>query len=138
LTVDEPILRADWELLTPVRDAVKQALEHCRTQKLVGSSLQCSLVIRTAGDDNALTNCLSRWRDELPSVLVVSTVHIDEPGPPTPAWSHEQAFDVAGSKGVIAVYPPSAAKCPRCWNYTAESEDELCKRCDDVVSAMPA
>lgn len=138
LTLEESVLRADWEMLTPVRDAVKQALEHCRTQKLIGSSLQCSLVIRTEEGHNALTECLSRWRDELPSILVVSSAHIDQPGPREPAWSHEQAFEVAGGKGVLTVYPPSAAKCPRCWNYTAPSEDELCKRCDDVVAALPA
>ena len=138
MTLDESVLRADWELLTPVRDAVKQALEHCRTQKLVGSSLQCSLVMRTEEADNALTECLGRWRDELPSILVVSSVHINQAGPTEPIWSHEQTFEIAGSKGVVAVYPPSAAKCPRCWNYTASSEDELCRRCSDIVAAIPA
>jgi isoleucyl-tRNA synthetase len=137
LSLEESVLRADWDKLIPVRDAVKQALEHCRTQKLVGSSLQCSLVIRTEEGDNPLSGCLSRWRDELPSIFVVSSVHINESGPAEPSWSHEQTFDVAGNKGTLTVHPPSAAKCPRCWNYTAPEDDELCKRCNDVVAAIP-
>lgn len=34
----------------------------------------------------------------------------------------------------IAVVPTSAARCPRCRRYSAESADCLCPRCNSVVS----
>lgn len=33
----------------------------------------------------------------------------------------------------IRVRPARASKCPRCWTFTRKDEDELCRRCADVV-----
>jgi isoleucyl-tRNA synthetase len=34
----------------------------------------------------------------------------------------------------IIVKRASLFKCPRCWNYNAQIEDELCKRCENVLA----
>jgi len=38
-----------------------------------------------------------------------------------------------GSEWEIMILKPEKYKCPRCWAFTAEKEDELCGRCTDVV-----
>jgi isoleucyl-tRNA synthetase len=38
----------------------------------------------------------------------------------------------------IVVHPPSGEKCPRCWRFVREKEEELCRRCDGVVKSESA
>ncbi|OAL57009.1 isoleucyl-tRNA synthetase-like protein [Pyrenochaeta sp. DS3sAY3a] len=57
-------------------------------------------------------------------------------------WAEERVQDV-GSGGytdphaeadmVVLVHPPVHDKCPRCWRFVREREDELCVRCEGVV-----
>jgi isoleucyl-tRNA synthetase len=40
------------------------------------------------------------------------------------------------SEGIckVVVKRASLFKCPRCWNYNAQIESELCKRCENVLA----
>ena len=40
-------------------------------------------------------------------------------------------FEVDGKR--FALHVSTAHKCPRCWKYSAKSEDSLCARCEEVV-----
>ncbi|WP_331775507.1 isoleucine--tRNA ligase [Sulfurospirillum sp. 1612] len=51
------------------------------------------------------------------------------------AHKEEQAlgtFEVDGD--TFTIYNTSKHKCPRCWKYRAQNEDELCHRCAEVVN----
>lgn len=37
----------------------------------------------------------------------------------------------------ICVYKTGNHKCPRCWMYASKEEDQLCKRCLDIVVELP-
>ena len=41
-------------------------------------------------------------------------------------------FEIEGSQ--FKIYKADAAKCPRCWKFTSNSEEELCGRCEDVLN----
>lgn len=136
-TVDEATVREDWEVLSVIRTAVQLALEYARTEKRIGSSLQCSIVINVWENHLKISDCLSRYQDELEDIFVVSSVAVNWAVPDEPSWYIEEAFAQDDWAGTVTILPPVDHKCSRCWKYVAAEEDELCKRCDKVVAALP-
>lgn len=121
-----------------MHDAVKAGLEQAREAKVVGSSLQCSVVIETA--DEQLIKCLDEYTDELDMIFVVSSVELNGSLPTSPEWAYNVDFALDGASGTVHVLPPKQHKCSRCWKYNAEEEkeDALCTRCEEVVQSLPA
>lgn len=136
-TTDEPSLREDWEILECIRGAVRYALEYARSDKAVGSSLQCACIIHVHRNYLTVADCLDRYQDELEDIMGVSTVGLNWAVPPDAAWSYNQAFGLNDWNGEVTIVPPVSEKCPRCWKYQSEQEDTLCKRCEKVVEALP-
>ncbi|CAM1504499.1 Fc.00g020900.m01.CDS01 [Cosmosporella sp. VM-42] len=136
LTLPQAELREDIPVISAVHSAVKATLEQARTDKVLGSSLQCSVILSI--ENNQVTDVLERYLDELDAVFVVSSVEVNKSLPEDPAWSYVQEFEVQNSKVKVQVLPPKQGKCSRCWRYVAPAEDELCHRCENVVSALPA
>ncbi|KAI1802858.1 isoleucyl-tRNA synthetase [Daldinia bambusicola] len=132
LTRDLTSLRKDIPVLMSARAAVKAGLEVARRDKVLGSSLQSSVIIKIP--DVQTREVLESYADELDSMFVVSSVAINASLPSEPEWSYTQEFEVGGVKGDVVVLPPKHAKCPRCWRYVAPKEDSLCGRCEDVVA----
>lgn len=114
--------------------AVKAASERARTDKVLGSSLQCSVVLQVPAASAA--SLLEELGSELDAMFVVSSVAVNTavPDEGSVAWRYAAPFEVAGSICNAWVLPPQQAKCPRCWRYVAEAEDHLCGRCADVVA----
>jgi isoleucyl-tRNA synthetase len=110
--------------------AIKVAQEGARAKKLIGQSLQSSVVLQLP--ESAL-QLFKEYEDELETIFVVSSVEInaDVQG----EWQFSAEFDAPGGKGVAWVLPPKAHKCPRCWVFSAAVESSLCARCEDVVGA---
>ncbi|CAK7224411.1 isoleucine-tRNA ligase [Sporothrix eucalyptigena] len=131
-------LRAAIPVIFSAHAAVKTASEHARNDKLMGSSLQCSVVLQVP-ENSAALELLREHANELADMLVVSSISIltdaEQVGDDSAyAWKYTAPFEVDGGKPATAyVLPPDMAKCPRCWRYVANEEDQLCKRCDDVV-----
>ncbi|KAI0881268.1 isoleucyl-tRNA synthetase [Annulohypoxylon maeteangense] len=130
LTHDLTSLREDIPVLMSVHGTIQLCLENARNDKNVGQSLQCSVNIRSK--DAVLLKVLQKYKDELESIFVVSSVQINSPADVTTEWSYARDF-VNGVEGQVTVLPPTQAKCPRCWRYTAPKEDTLCQRCEAVV-----
>lgn len=131
-TMDEAALRRDIPVLMAAHGAVKAALEAARLAKVLGSSLQSSVVITAEGPVAA---ALERYASELDAMFVVSSVGVNA-GVPEAAWAFEEVFEVAGVQGRVMVLPPGGHKCGRCWRYLAVEEEGLCGRCDDVVKGV--
>lgn len=135
LTYSLESLRKDIPILMSVHGAIKSGLEVARSDKVVGSSLQSSVIIDVA--DTSIRNVLETYADELEAMFVVSSVGINATPPQDMEWSYTRDFEVGGDvKGKVVVLPPTQAKCPRCWRYVAPEEDELCQRCEDVVATV--
>ena len=137
LTASQTSLREDWEILECIRSALRHVLEQARLQKVIGSSLQCSCIIRVHGDHPTVVDCLARHKDEIDDIMGVSTVSVNATVPKDAAWSYNQAFVLSDLQGEVTIIPPVAEKCPRCWKYQSESEEDLCKRCQSVVATLP-
>lgn len=133
LTVPQPKIREDMTTISAIHNTVKATLEQARLDKVLGSSLQSSVILTV--EDDKVANILEQYADELDSIFVVSSVEVNKPLPANPSWSYVQTFEVQGSNVDVQVLPPKQEKCTRCWRYLAPAEDHLCVRCDEVVGS---
>jgi isoleucyl-tRNA synthetase len=111
----DPAKLADWDGLMEVRARVLKALEEARQAKQIGTSLEAR--VRLPSSD-----LLERYRNELPSLFIVSQVDLDATG------------------GAI-VERADGSKCERCWKYsTAVGEDldfpTVCDSCSAALKEM--
>ncbi|KAH7156346.1 tRNA synthetases class I-domain-containing protein [Dactylonectria macrodidyma] len=136
LMFSQDVLREDTSVISGVHNAVKVTLEQARGDKVLGSSLQCS--VNLVIEKGLVTRTLERYLDELEAIFVVSSVEINQPVPQNPAWAYEQEVEVQGTKVKVHVLPPKEDKCSRCWRYVAPSEDALCSRCEGAIGAAAA
>jgi isoleucyl-tRNA synthetase len=130
-TVKDDSLLVDLPWLLNANTAIKTAQEEARAKKIIGSSLESSVVLQLPSQAREV---FERYADELEAIFVVSCVELD--GQPEGAWKYSCEFDAPGGKGMAWVLPPKEHKCPRCWRYVAPVEDELCKRCEEVVGVL--
>ncbi len=126
-------LAAKWERVRRVRRVVTGALEIERAAKRIGSSLQAApQVFVTQEDADALAGI------DFAEICITSAVQVQVGEAPT------EAFRLEDVKGVGAL-PRNASgiKCERCWQVLPEvghvqGHDDLCQRCADAVSILPA
>jgi isoleucyl-tRNA synthetase len=120
--------------------AIKTAQEEARTAKLIGSSLQSSVILDLPEPARAI---YAKYKDDLEAIFVVSSVELngesktrnEQAEGKEGQWKFGAEFDAPGGRAKAWVLPPREAKCPRCWRYVAPVEDELCTRCEDVVGS---
>ncbi len=121
-------LAEKWERLLALRSAVTKALEAERQAGTIGHSLDARVRLHGTGGWREL---LEEQRDDLPALLIVSQVHLDE-------TLGEDAASPVLEGARVGVERASGAKCERCWNYSdvVGSDHEhpgLCGRCLSVV-----
>ncbi|EPE09581.1 isoleucyl-trna synthetase [Ophiostoma piceae UAMH 11346] len=134
---DESLRRA-LPAISAAHAAVKSGLERARNDKVVGSSLQCSVTLRVT--DAVTLKTLQEHAADLDAMFVVSSVEVkDGAGASAEAevgQSEDAAWEYVASfeGGDAVVRPPKKDKCGRCWRYVAEPAEEICGRCADVVA----
>jgi isoleucyl-tRNA synthetase len=131
LTLDQGLLRGDVPVLMRVHAAIKAASEVARGDKVLGSSLQCAVVLEVP--EGKALEALGRYKEELEAMFVVSSVELNGAVLEGVEWKYCEEFELEGKPCKAWVLPPKQAKCPRCWRYVAPKEDELCMRCEEVV-----
>ena len=110
-------VRARFEGLLDLRSAVTKALEDARNENVIHSSQEAKVEITCSEADadlfeKGLGSDLAQW-------LIVSGAAL-----------------VKGGERSVKVVKADGTKCPRCWNYSTEANDEgLCPRCAAVLSA---
>jgi isoleucyl-tRNA synthetase len=133
-------IERDISAITGAKSAISTALEEARGQKLIGSSLQSSVVLSIPSGNPLST--FQNYLNELEAIFVVSSIELgDGKGvveDRKPEWHFMAEFEVGGQKAEAWVLPPKDHKCPRCWRYVAPVEDELCGRCDEEVKIVEA
>lgn len=104
----QPALGDKWAAVRSVRQAVTEAIEPFRRDKLVRSSLEAEVCVANTGGLESAEFC---------EVCIVASV-------------------TTGACDAISVAPTSLHKCGRCWRHLPEvSEDgTLCDRCAEVVA----
>ncbi|EME89347.1 uncharacterized protein MYCFIDRAFT_125245 [Pseudocercospora fijiensis CIRAD86] len=137
-------LTSSLALFRAISAAVKVAQEEARTAGLLGSGLACRVEIALPTHFDPAESSFSWLRkDELANLLVVSEAEaLQLSNAPhnkerNEEWRYEQPVElhIGGNvvHGKVAVLPPRAKKCPRCWKYTAEEEEVPCAPCREVL-----
>lgn len=103
----DDLITTEWEDIRRQREAVTEAIEPLRREKVIRSSLEAEVTVPD----------LLRPAAELAEVFIVADVH-------------------HGSDDGVAVKRTEHKKCGRCWRLLPEVEADgmLCHRCDSVVS----
>lgn len=134
LTRDESRIREAIPAITAAHAATLAAMELARQAKVLGASLGCTVVLEVPANSKVV-EVLKALEPELPSILVVSGVEVTTRfAPDEVAWAFQQPFSVYGDDCLAWVLPPTQHKCPRCWRHVADKEDELCGRCERVIT----
>ena len=111
----DPGLAAKWAAIRAARGVMTTALEAARTAKLIGSSLQATLVLPRSGAPDTSLLDPAGWAE----VAIVSSIAEGE---------------------ALAVVRAEGEKCARCWRVLPEVGSEhagLCLRCTAVIGALP-
>jgi isoleucyl-tRNA synthetase len=141
--VSLPVVKAEWknaelskrwEYLLNVRGEVSKALEEARTRKLIGHSLDSSVII--SGDADTYKK-LSEYKDDLRSVFIVSKISfIQENEAEIENGSKYESSEVEGLS--VLVVPAPGEKCERCWVRdpsvgTIAEHPTICARCGEAI-----
>lgn len=126
-------IEEDIKTLDRLRSVVNQAIEKGRTDKKITSSLSCDILLQFDSESaNDLVTFIKKYDSYLAEFFICSQVTINKTETEAVEWSYESR-----DSGIVAKAVPTLHhKCPRCWQYTAELEDSLCNRCDDVVKSL--
>jgi isoleucyl-tRNA synthetase len=117
----DPILLAEWNVLSKLRDDVNLVLEGQRQQKVITSNLSARVRIGAGPED------IQAWQkhdDFLPTLLGVS---------------HVEIYVTQHAALEIQVDRANGEKCSRCWRYVpsvsaAPDRTGLCPRCVDALA----
>jgi len=105
-----------------LRDAVMQEIEKARQSKVIGNSLEASVIFEAPA--GSLTYPWSGMEPDLEEMMLVSSFRI------TP-----------GTTSGVQVTKTKFLKCARCWRHRAyvgqsKTHPDLCDRCEAVVDKM--
>jgi len=122
-----------WNDIMSVRKEVTKALEIARKDKVIGHSLDASVVL---GLSDEWMDKLGPYRDQLRSLFIVSSADI------VPINDLEDGSKAEGLEGLkIRVTPSEDEKCERCWVHDPTTGDDdqhptICRRCLNALEEM--
>ncbi|KFA53680.1 hypothetical protein S40293_03886 [Stachybotrys chartarum IBT 40293] len=125
-------IRQDLPTLNAVHDAVKAQLEQARKRKVIGSSLESTVILQIENGHNTL-EVLRRYSDELDAMFVVSGVGINTELPTNMDWHVTELAQGNDEWYRVHVVPATQDKCGRCWRYVAPKKNSICQRCDEQL-----
>lgn len=127
--VDEKLrdaaLAEQWQAIKLVRSEVTKAMETARSEKVIGHSLDASVVV---GLDDDLFALVAPYQDDLRSIFIVSEAKLQRGD----VDGGVRSSDATGI--VVKVSPASGKKCERCWVYDVSVGEQpehptICNRC---------
>ena len=118
-------LTNQYEHFKTLRNAVLKALEEKRSEKIIGKSIDATLNLLV--NDEVIKDIINNFdKTTLQQIFIVSKVNLKECECDLVDYGFA-SLSVEVNNGII---------CQRCWNRIDEldiCEDNLCKRCNDVV-----
>ncbi|NNG07741.1 MAG: isoleucine--tRNA ligase [Desulfobacteraceae bacterium] len=129
----DPDLADRWDTVIEVRKEVTKALEIARKGKMIGHSLDASVLL---GLSDELMDLLGPYENQLKYLFIVSSVEM------VPSSEVEGGFEGDEMQGVkVKVAPSEDKKCERCWVHDSttgidNAHPTICKRCLKALSEM--
>ncbi|KAH0553004.1 hypothetical protein GP486_006800 [Trichoglossum hirsutum] len=125
-------LMKDLVWLSTAHSAVKACQEKARAEKVIGSSLQCSIHLQIPSTEGLAL--FESYETELKDLFVVSGITLGHDARDEKACSTEFPIP-GGGMGIAFVLPPPGNKCERCWQYIVQEKEtaSICERCKDAL-----
>ena len=122
-----------YDKLFELRDDVMKALEVARADKLIGKSLDASVVIYAKADSEEM-KLFESFGDELADIFICSGTELSADAPA------DGAFTDTESGIAVKVKVADGVKCDRCWFVKKDTVEDgegghLCARCASIVNA---
>jgi isoleucyl-tRNA synthetase len=112
---DEDEIRDMFTKLLDVRTDVLKALEESRNSKLIGTAQEAEVDLTLTGEEDELLE--KGLGDTAAQWLIVSKAAVE-----------------TGSERAVKIVRAQGTKCPRCWNYSEDADENgLCPRCHKVM-----
>jgi isoleucyl-tRNA synthetase len=115
-----------WKIIKDVRKVITGALELKRAEKIIGSSLEASIIIYASSD---IISCLKNIN--LSEIAITSSAKLIE------SQNHNEGFSINEIEEVsVLVNKAVGHKCNRCWKITEEikNKEDICLRCENAIS----
>ncbi|HHY92199.1 MAG TPA: class I tRNA ligase family protein, partial [Firmicutes bacterium] len=125
-------LEARWNQLLEIRDDVAKALEKARQEELIGTSLRARVDLWFPENLRQTYELVKGYKDELPTLFIVSQVELHGPEDTPPAEAAEMEHFLGARCRVTLA---AGEKCERCWMYHEDLENGVCPRCRSVLAA---
>jgi isoleucyl-tRNA synthetase len=120
----DELTRRKFDRLLSVRKAVNRALERARADKIIGHSLDATLIIGVKTGKEELLSL----DEELSRLLIVSEAEVRD---------FEQVGGTVEDGVAVLALASTASKCERCWSRSKEvNESRLCPRCAAVIKQL--
>ena len=105
------------EKILEVRNRFYEVIDELKKSKIIKSTLELVLVTNFSE--------LIDLKDEMVDFFVISDIKSDMDGETLEEFHLDEfTFEIKKS---------NLHKCPRCWKFASNNEDEICKRCSEVV-----
>ncbi|HZK27965.1 MAG TPA: zinc finger domain-containing protein, partial [Thermoclostridium sp.] len=121
---DNAELDEKWDRLIKVREEALKALENARNAKVIGSSLDAKVILKSSGEEYEF---LVQNKDIWAMIFICSEVIIEQ--------------DSSISSIEASVVKADGEKCKRCWLYSTSVGEHhehpaLCNRCATVLEGV--
>ncbi len=132
--VDEKLAER-WEKILDLKGEVSKALEIARKEKLIGHSLEASIILQLP---EKLYEEFKKDEELLRTVFIVSKVTLVKSDENIDLYT-ARVFESAEIEGLrITVVKADGSKCERCWVWDTsvgsyEDHPKICKRCRDIL-----
>ncbi len=125
------VLLQKWNGFLELRDDVLKALEVARNEKVIGKSLNASVVIYPTVETKVLLDSI---KENVQQLFIVSHLEVKDSAESVSA--NAQNFETCS----IVVTAAEGETCERCWTVTEVGTDSkhptLCARCADVIESL--
>ena len=119
--INQKELCEKYDAFMTLRDDVLKALEVARNNKIIGKSLNASVVINPTKETIKLIESI---KADLAQIFIVSSFEIN----------NELTEGEETDSGLILVKPAEGCTCARCWQIVkVVNKNNICKRCQDIV-----
>lgn len=123
----------EMQIIWAIRESLSRTFERLRLDGKFKNKLEATITIMP---EPKLAEILENHQEYLEDYFLVSGVKISEPSEKLSTANEDHTFSVEVPEGKIVGLVESSpkCKCPRCWKYTSESQNELCGKCTEVMS----
>lgn len=126
---------ANFDQVWKIRDGVNKSLETLRLQGLFKNKLETQVILVV--EDKSMKQALEPHIEFLDDYFLVSKVTVNSPTDKSPlelAYFNEVDLDLDSGLIKVQILPSENSKCPRCWKYVSPVPENLCHKCDSVIT----